>query len=66
MGGNVLVNKLWPLFYKRAELDFRLTKEFTNLLKEDNVDILFLTETERFVNCETDIIIDGFKIIFHL
>ena len=28
-GGKALVNKLWPLLYKRAELDLRLTKLFT-------------------------------------
>ena len=27
-GGKVLVKKLWPLLYKRAELDLKLTKSF--------------------------------------
>ena len=28
-GGKALVNKLWPLLYKRAELDLMMTKDFT-------------------------------------
>ena len=32
MGGKALVYKFWPLLYKRAELDLRLTKQFvTNI-----------------------------------
>ena len=27
-GGKALVNKLWPLLYKRAKLDLRLTNGF--------------------------------------
>ena len=34
-GGKTLVNKLWPLLYKKAELDLRLTKSFiTRFLKQ--------------------------------
>ena len=42
--GKALVNKLWPLLYKRAELDLRLTKDVLVILSQ-----LMLSHSDSFL-----------------